>query len=94
MKEVKQIRVSSKTSVNHLANSISKIINDDFDIEVRALGAGAVNQMYKGITVARGILALKGKDLLIKPGFVDISEPDTNGENKARTAMIARLIVR
>ena len=47
-----------------------------------------MNQMYKGTAVARGTLAAKGKDLLIKPGFDEIEE---NGEKK--TLMVARLVI-
>ena len=90
MSEVKQIKVSGSTSVHQLASSIVKFINEGFDIEVRALGASAVNQMYKGVTIARGTIAQKGKDLLIKPGFDDITEAD----DKSKTVMIAHLVIR
>lgn len=92
MSEVKQIKVSGKTNVQQLSYSIVSLINKGHDVEVRAMGASAVSQMYKGITVARGTVALKGKDLLIRPGFCDISE-DENGEEKSKTVMTARLIV-
>ena len=48
----------------------------------------AVNQMYKGIAVARGTLATKGKDLLIKPGFSEIVEGDLE-----KTVMIANIVI-
>jgi stage V sporulation protein S len=87
-KETKQIRVSGKSPVPQLAGSIVKSIEDGFTLEVRAVGASAVNQMYKGIAVARGTLASKGKDLLIKPGFAEITEGDL-----VKTVMIANLVI-
>ena len=87
-KDVKQIRVSGKSPVPQLAGSIVKSIEEGFTLEVRAVGASAVNQMYKGIAVARGTLATKGKDLLIKPGFSEIVESDLE-----KTVMIANLVI-
>lgn len=84
----KQIRVSGKSPVPQLAGSIVKSIEDGFDLEIRAVGASAVNQMYKGIAVARGTLATKGKDLLIKPGFSEINEDDSE-----KTVMIAYIVI-
>ena len=94
MRESKQIKVSGSTSVHQLASSVVKFINEGFDLEVRAVGASAVNQMYKGITIARGSIAQKGRDLLIQPGFNDIKEPDKDGNEKSKTVMIAHLIVK
>ena len=87
-KEIKQIRVSGKSPVPQLAGSLIKSVEDGFDVEVRAVGASAVNQMYKGIAVARGTLAAKGKDLLIKPGFSEIEE-----DGNEKTVMIAYLVI-
>lgn len=84
----KTIKVSSKSPVSSLSGSIVMSTEEGVDVEVRAVGAGAVNQMYKAIASARGILASKGKDLYIKPGFDEINE---NGVE--RTVMIANLIV-
>lgn len=84
----KVIKVSSSTSVPQLSGSIVASIEEGFDVEVRAVGAGAVNQMYKSLASARGILASKGKDLFIKPGFSESVE----GEN-TRTVMVAYIIL-
>lgn len=86
--KVKQVRVSGKSPVPQLAGSIIKSLDEGYTLEVRAVGASAVNQMYKGIAVARGALALKGKDLLIKPGFSEIVE-----DGQEKTVMIANIVV-
>ena len=86
--EYKKIRVSSKSSVPQLAGSIVISIEEGSNVEVRAVGASAVNQMYKSIASARGTLAAKGKDLLIKPGFDEIKE-----DGQEKTVMIAHIII-
>ena len=88
-KTKKIIKVSSTSSVPQLSGSIVISIEENCDVEVRAVGAGAVNQMYKAVASARGVLAAKGKDLYIKPGFDEISEKDS-----VRTVMVAYLIVK
>lgn len=88
MAELKQIKVSCKSSVPQTAGSIIISIESGCEVEVRAVGAGAVNQMYKAITSARGTLATKGKDVLIRPGFTEVAEDDGN-----KTVMLAKLVV-
>jgi stage V sporulation protein SpoVS len=83
------IKVSSNTPVTSLCGSIVSFIEAGNSIEIRAVGASAVNQMYKGIASARGIIASKGRDLYIKPGFDEITEE--NGGKK--TVMVAHLVV-
>lgn len=85
----KVIKVSSKSPVPQLSGSIVVSIEEGNDVEVRAVGASAVNQMYKAIASARGILATKGKDLYIKPGFDEIKEAE-----EERTVMVARLVIK
>ena len=89
MATLKQIRVSGKSPVPQLAGSIILSIEEGNSVEVRAIGAGAVSQMYKAIAVARGTLASRGKDLLIKPGFSEIKEEGA----EERTVMIANLVI-
>lgn len=87
--EYKKIKVSSKTPVPSLAGSIIKSVEAGEDVELRACGASAVNQMFKSVASARGTLAAKGKDVLIRPGFDEIFE-----DGVRKTVMVARLDVR
>ena len=87
-KTKKIIKVSSTSSVPQLSGSVVISIEEGNDVEVRAVGAGAVNQMYKAIASARGVLAAKGKDLYIKPGFDEIKENE-----KTRTVMVAYIVI-
>lgn len=89
MKEYKQIRVSAKSPVPQLAGSIVISIENGDDVELRAVGASSVNQMYKAMASARGTLAAKGKDLFIKPGFDEIKE-----DGYEKTVMIAHIVIR
>lgn len=84
----KVIKVSAKSPVQALASSIVFSIEAGESVILRAVGASAVNQMYKGIAVARGTLASKGADLFIKPGFDEVVE---NEEKK--TVMVANIVI-
>jgi len=89
MNELKQFHVSGSSPVRELAGSIVKCYDSgDKNIELRAIGASSVNQMYKGISTARSIFAQKGLDLTIKPGY---DEVEIQGQK--RTVMIARLVI-
>lgn len=91
----KEIKVSSSSSVAKLSGCIIKSISESLDknakieVELRAVGASAVNQMYKAVASARGILATKGLDIFICPGFDEIEE---NGVTK--TVMVAKLVTK
>ena len=88
MKDYKVIKVSSKSPVPQLSGSIIHSVEDREDVELRAVGASAVNQMYKAMASARGTLAAKGIDLLFKPGFDTISE-----DGCEKTVMIAHIVI-
>ena len=87
--EVKRLKVRGSSPVKELAGSIIKCYDDgNKNIELRAIGASSVNQMYKALATARSVFAQKGLDLTIKPGY---DEADINGEKK--TVMIAKIVV-
>ena len=88
VKAKKIIKVSSKTAVPQLAGSLIKCIEAHENVQLRAVGASAVNQMYKAIASARGTLAAKGTDIYIQPGFDEIDEC---GEKK--TVMVANIVI-
>lgn len=87
-KEVKEIRVSAKSPVHSLASSIVFSVEEGKSVVLRAVGASSCNQMYKGIAVARGSLAAKGKDIFIKPGFDEVIE-----EGEKKTVLVAFIVV-
>lgn len=87
--EKKVFKISGSSPVPQTAGSIVKSYEDGFDIELRAIGAGAVSQMFKACAVARGILASKAKELSIKPGF---DETVIDGEE--RTVLVAQVVIK
>lgn len=70
------LRVASKTPTSELAAAISHAIYDRQRVEVRAIGAGAVNQAVKGIIVASGYVAQRGSTLVNQPGFTEVTIGD------------------
>lgn len=87
--KTKVLKVSGSSPTKETAGSIVKTYEDGFtDIELRAIGASSVNQMFKAMATASSIFAQKGKVLSFRPGY-DVAE--INGENK--TVLIARVIV-
>jgi stage V sporulation protein S len=49
------------------------VVREHGRAEVQAIGAGAVNQAIKAVTLARGYLALDGIDVVCIPVFVELS---------------------
>ena len=89
MSAVKKLMVSGSSPVRELAGSIVKCYDSgDHNIELRAIGASSVNQMYKALATARSIFAQKGLDLTVKPGY---DEAEIDGQKK--TVMIAKVVV-
>ena len=89
MSEVKQMMVKGSSPVRELAGSVVKCYASGArTIELRAIGAGSVNQMYKALATARSIFAQKGLDLSIRPGYDEVEV-----EGNKRTVMVARLII-
>lgn len=66
------LRVSSKSNPTSVAAALSSVIRDQGGAELQAIGAGAVNQTMKAIAIARGYLAISGKDVVCIPTFSDV----------------------
>jgi stage V sporulation protein S len=67
-----QIKVAAKSHPTEVAGSIAKTIREHQRAEVRAIGAGAVNQAVKAIIIARHFLEPDGVDLICVPAFETI----------------------
>ena len=87
--EKKIFKISGSSPVPQTAGSIIKSFEDGFEIELRAIGVGAINQAFKACAVARGILASKGKELYVRPGF---NETVIDGEE--RTVLVAQIVIK
>ena len=80
------LKVSSKSNPNSVAGAIANVFRDKGNVEVQAIGAGALNQAIKAIAIARGFVAPTGINLVCIPAFQDILI-----DNEERTAI--KLIV-
>lgn len=81
------IKVSSKSISQKVAGSIANSFREGKKtIEIQTVGAGAVNQAIKAISIARGFVAPLGFNLVCTPAFYDITI-----DGKQKTAI--RLIV-
>ena len=76
------LKVSSKSNPNRVAGALANAFRSSGDVEIQAVGAGAINQAIKAIAIARGFLAPSGKNIACIPAFADISI-----EGEERTAI-------
>lgn len=79
------LKVSSKSNANKVAGALTNVFREKGCVEVQAVGAGALNQAIKGITIARGFVAPSGKNLICTPAFSDIL---INGEERTAIKLI------
>ena len=76
------LKVSSKSNPNSVAGALANAFRSSGKVEIQAVGAGALNQAVKAISIARGFLAPSGKNIVCIPAFADISI-----EGEERTAI-------
>lgn len=69
---VKVLRVAGSSEVSKVAGAIVSNYDPKRELEVMAIGAGAVNQAVKAIASARGMIAPTGVDLYTIPALVDV----------------------
>jgi len=76
------LKVSSKSNPNSVAGAIANVFRENGNVEIQAVGAGALNQAIKAIAIARGFVAPTGVNLICIPAFQDITI-----DNEERTAI-------
>ena len=74
---VETLKVSATSNPNSVAGAITSIVRANGEVELEAIGAGAVNQGVKAIAVARGYLAPNGMDICCIPAFNGIEIEST-----------------
>ena len=80
------IKVSSKSAPQKVAGAIANLFRESTSqIEMQAIGAGALNQAIKGLAIARGYVAPTGKNLVCTPAFSDIT---IDGEERTAIKLI------
>lgn len=86
--EVSILRVSGTSNPSSLGSAIAHAVYDNKPVAVRAIGAGAVNQAVKAITIARGYVAETGYNLTCIPGFTNVQMKDG-----VLSAIVFRIVV-
>ena len=76
------LKVSSKSNPNSVAGAIANVFREKGNVEIQAVGAGALNKAIKSIAIARGFVAPTGVNLVCIPAFQDITI-----DNEERTAI-------
>lgn len=66
------IRVAATSRSTAVAGAIAGVMREQGHVDVQAIGAGAVNQAIKAVTIARGYLELDGIDIVCVPSFVEV----------------------
>jgi len=79
------LKVSSKSNPSSVAGALANIFKEKNNVEIQAVGAGAINQAIKAIAIARGYVAPSGKNLICIPAFSDIS---IDGEERTAIKLI------
>lgn len=67
------LKVSSKSNPNLVAGALVNILKENKKVEVHSIGAGALNQAIKAITIARGYMRPSDLDLICIPSFLEVS---------------------
>lgn len=66
------IKVAATSRSTAVAGAIAGVMREKGQVDVQAIGAGAVNQAVKAVTIARGYLELDGIDIICVPSFVEV----------------------
>ena len=70
------MRVKASSNAQSLASALANAVYDSRKVTLRAIGAGAVNQAVKACAIARGFVAPRGIDILVRPGFTTVTMND------------------
>ena len=82
---MENFKVSAKSNPASVAGAIAGVILEGSEVELSAIGAGAVNQAVKAIAIARGFVAPNGINLACVPAF---KKSDIDGEKKTGMKLI------
>jgi len=67
--KIASLPVSGRTNVGNLAGATWKYLQEGFQVDHVAIGAGAVNQAVKAQATARNMAGKDAYDLLVAPTF-------------------------
>ena len=81
------LKVSANSDPKSVAGALVAVFRSKGQVEIQAVGAGAVNQAIKAIAIARGYVAPNGINLVFVPAF---SEINIDGENRTAIKFIVQ----
>ena len=79
------LKASSKSNPSSVAGALANVFREKGNVEIQAVGAGALNQAIKAVAIARGFMAPSGKNLVCIPAFADIT---IDGEERTAIKLI------
>ena len=79
------LKVASSSNPSSVAGALVKNMQEGKEVELLAVGAGAINQAVKAVAIARGYVSPQGVDITIKPGFEDV---EIEGKKKTAVKLI------
>jgi len=59
------LKVSHSSAPNKVAGAIAGVLSKTDEVELQAIGAGAVNQAVKAIAIAKDLLKQKAKKFML-----------------------------
>ncbi len=69
---VELIKVSAQSRSTAVAGAVAGIMREHGYAEIQAIGAGAINQAIKAVTIARHYVYEDGFDLMLVPNFAEV----------------------
>ena len=66
------IKVAATSRSTAVAGAIAGVMREQEQVDVQAIGAGAVNQAVKAVAIARSYLEQDGIDIICIPSFVEV----------------------
>ncbi|MDP9312106.1 MAG: stage V sporulation protein S [Chloroflexota bacterium] len=70
------LKVSTRSRPSAVAGAIAGVMRERGEVDVQAIGAGAINQAIKAIAIARSYLLDDGIDVGVVPSFIDVMIDD------------------
>lgn len=82
------LKVAAESNPSSVGGAIVRNLQEGKQVEMIAVGAGAVNQAVKGFAIGSGFAAPQGMTLSMRPGFTEV---EIDGVQK--TAILFKIIV-
>ena len=74
------VKVGGTTTPHSLAHSLRKLLEENADVVLHAVGHGAVGQAIKGCVVLNTLTVNKGTIYMIMPSLIDLPDEKTGKE--------------